>query len=219
VIVIRTGNKGEEAGGQICYYCLMIFDAQILAVLRNVEAFGQSNDALETDRARRMLNLERNTAELIQILVLSSSRKRVLEIGTSNGYSAIWLGATLRAIPGAQSLTTIERDPQKVEQARANIADAGLNDTVTVHEGSATEIVAALPGPVDCVFFDADRVSAPEQLRLLLSKLERDVLLLADNILSHPGEVAGYLQEFEHLPEFVTTTVTVGKGLHIACRR
>jgi predicted O-methyltransferase YrrM len=219
VIVIRTGNKGEEAGGQICYYCLMIFDAQILAVLRNVEAFGQSNDALETDRARRMLNLERNTAELIQILVLSSSRKRVLEIGTSNGYSAIWLGATLRAIPGAQSLTTIERDPQKVEQARANIADAGLNDTVTVHEGSATEIVAALPGPFDCVFFDADRVSAPEQLRLLLSKLERDVLLLADNILSHPGEVAGYLQEFEHLPEFVTTTVTVGKGLHIACRR
>jgi predicted O-methyltransferase YrrM len=197
----------------------MIFDAQILAVLRNVEAFGQSNDALETDRARRMLNLERNTAELIQILVLSSSRKRVLEIGTSNGYSAIWLGATLRAIPGSQSLTTIERDPQKVEQARANIADAGLNDTVIVHEGSATEIVAALPGPFDCVFFDADRVSAPEQLRLLLSKLERDVLLLADNILSHPGEVAGYLQEFEHLPEFVTTTVTVGKGLHIAYRR
>jgi predicted O-methyltransferase YrrM len=219
VIVIGTGNKGEEAGGQICYYCLMIFDAQILAVLRNVEAFGQSNDALETDRARRMLNLERNTAELIQILVLSSRRKRVLEIGTSNGYSAIWLGATLRAVPGAQSLTTIERDPQKVEQARANIADAGLNDTITVHEGSATEIVAALPGPFDCVFFDADRVSAPEQLRLLLSKLERDVLLLADNILSHPGEVAGYLQEFEHLPEFVTTTVTVGKGLHIAYRR
>ena len=197
----------------------MIFDAQILAVLRNVEAFGQSNDALETDRARRMLNLERNTAELIQILVLSSSRKRVLEIGTSNGYSALWLGATLRAIPGAQGLTTIERDPQKVEQARANIADAGLNDTVTFHEGSATEIVAALPGPFDCVFFDADRVSAPEQLRLLLSKLERDVLLLADNILSHPEEVAGYLQEFEHLPEFVTTTVTVGKGLHIAYRR
>ena len=197
----------------------MIFDAQILAVLRNVEAFGQSNDALETDRARRMLNLELNTAELMQILVLSSGRKRILEIGTSNGYSAIWLGATLRAIPGAECLTTIERDPQKVEQARANIADAGLNDTVIVHEGSATEIVAALPGPFDCVFFDADRVSAPEQLRLLLSKLERDVLLLADNILSHPGEVAGYLQEFEHLPEFVTTTVTVGKGLHIAYRR
>jgi predicted O-methyltransferase YrrM len=196
----------------------MIFDPQVLSVLRNVEAFGQSNDRQETDRARRMLNLERPTAELIQLLVLSSGRKRILEIGTSNGYSAIWLGATLRGIPGAQRLETIERNAEKVKQARLNIASAGLSETITVHEGAATEMAANLPGPFDCVFFDADRISAPEQLRLLLPKLERDVLLLADNILSHPEEVARYLKEFEHLPEFVTTTVTVGKGLHIAWR-
>ncbi len=196
----------------------MIFDPQVLSVLRNVEAFGQSNDRQETDRARRMLNLERPTAELIQLLVLSSGRKRILEIGTSNGYSAIWLGATLRGIPGAQRLETIEHNAEKVKQARLNIASAGLSETITVHEGAATEMAANLPGPFDCVFFDADRISAPEQLRLLMPKLERDVLLLADNILSHPEEVARYLKEFEHLPEFVTTTVTVGKGLHIAWR-
>ena len=196
-----------------------MFDAQILSVLRNMEAFGQSNDAQETDRARRMLNLERNTAELMHILILSSGRKRILEIGTSNGYSAIWLGCALRRIPGAQRLSTIELNARKVQQARANIASAGLSDTISVHEGSATEIVKTLDGPFDCVFFDADRISVPEQLRLLLPKLERDVLLLADNILSHPEEVAGYLKEFEHLPEFVTTTVTVGKGLHIAYRK
>jgi predicted O-methyltransferase YrrM len=197
----------------------MINDAQMLEVLEKVEAFGHSNDAQETDRARRMLNLERNTAELIQILVFSSGRKRVLEIGTSNGYSAIWLGSVLRMIHGAQPLVTIERDAGKVPQARLNIASAGLSETITVHQGSATEIIATLPGPFDCVFFDADRISAPEQLRLLLPKLERDVLLLADNIISHPDEVAGYLAEFKHLPEFVTTTATVGKGLHIAYRR
>ena len=165
-----------------------------------------------------MLNLERSTAELMQILVLSSGRKRVLEIGTSNGYSALWLGTALRRIPQAQRLLTIEHDARKVQQARMNISDAGLSGMITVHEGSATEIVMTLPGPFDCVFFDADRISAPEQLRLLLPKLERDVLLLADNILSHPEEVAGYLKEFERLPEFVTSTVTVGKGLHIAYR-
>jgi predicted O-methyltransferase YrrM len=197
----------------------MLFDAQTLTVLRKIEAFGQSNDAQETDRARRMLNLERSTAELIQILVLSSARKRVLEIGTSNGYSALWLATALRRIPQAQRLLTIEHDAHKVQQARLNIANAGLSATITVHEGSATEIVTALPGPFDCVFFDADRISAPEQLRILLPKLERDVLLLADNVLSHPDEVAGYLKEFEQLPEFVTSTVTVGKGLHIAYRR
>lgn len=196
----------------------MTIDAKILNVLRDVESFGHSNDARESDRTRRMLNLERNTAELIQILVLSSGRKRILEIGTSNGYSAIWLGATLRGIAGAERLITIERAADKVQQARLNIASAGLSETIVVHEGSATEIVAALPGPFDCVFFDADRLSAPEQLRILLPKLERDVLLLADNVLSHPEEISGYLKEFEHLPEFVTTTVTVGKGLHIAWR-
>jgi predicted O-methyltransferase YrrM len=90
---------------------------------------------------------------------------------------------------------------------------------ITVREGSATEIIRTLPGPFDCVFFDADRFSAPEQLHLLLPKLEADVLLLADNIISHSDEVAGYLAEFELLPEFVTTTATVGKGLHIAHRR
>jgi len=196
----------------------MFFDAQTLDVLRNMEAFGRSNDAQETDRARRMLNLERSTAELIQILVLSSARKRVLEIGTSNGYSALWLASALRRIPQAQRLTTIEYDARKVQQARLNIATAGLSDTITVHQGSATEVVLTLPGPFDCVFFDADRISAPEQLHILLPKLERDVLLLADNVLSHPEEVAGYHKEFERLPEFVTSTVTVGKGLHIAYR-
>jgi tRNA A58 N-methylase Trm61 len=99
-----------------------------------------------------MLNLERATAELIQILVFSSLRKRVLEIGTSSGYSAIWLGAKLREIPGAHHLITIERDSDKVRHARANIAKAGLSEIVDVHEGSATEIVAVLPGPFDCVF-------------------------------------------------------------------
>src|ERR1700751_3116902 len=108
----------------------MIINAQTLGVLQKVEAFGQSNDAHETDRARRMLNLERNTAELIQILVFTSSPKRVLEIGTSNGYRTIWLGSVLRSIEGAQRLVTIERDADKVKQARLNIASAGLSETI-----------------------------------------------------------------------------------------
>src|ERR1700733_13290538 len=91
------------------YKFRMNINAQTLEVLQKVEAFGQSNDAHETDRARRMLNLERNTAELIQILVFSSSRKRVLEIGTSNGYSAMWLGSLLRSLPGETGFVRVGR--------------------------------------------------------------------------------------------------------------
>ena len=95
---------------------------------------------------------------------------------------------------------------------------AGVSKKIKILQGDAIEIIANLPGPFDCVFFDADRLSAPRQLHLLLPKLEQNVLLLADNALSHPEEIAGYLSEFEKLPEFKTTVVPVGKGLHMAYR-
>ena len=194
-------------------------DPNLQSFLGELEARGLDNDAREEERRRKVLNLERPTAQLLQILIASTRRRRVLEIGTSNGYSALWLAATLRGTQGAQPLITIEHDQEKAERARENLAQAGLAEWADVRQGSATEVVAGLAGPFDCVFFDADRVSAPEQLQLLLPKLERDALLLADNALSHPAEIAGYLAAVEKLPEFTATTVSVGKGLHIAYRR
>jgi predicted O-methyltransferase YrrM len=195
------------------------FNPRVVRVLDEIERFGLSNDPVQTDRQLKMLNLERPTAELIHVLLLSSARKRVLEIGTSNGFSAIVIGATLESIEGAVPLTTIERDPLKVPAARTNIAHANLSYIVQVIQGSATEVVHGLARPFDCVFFDADRLSAREQLRILLPKLAPDVLLLSDNVLSHPHELADYIAEVEQLPGFVSVTVPVGKGLHIAYRK
>ena len=195
------------------------FNPQVMRVLDEIERFGLSHDSGQTDRKQKMLNLERPTAELIHILLLSNRRKHVLEIGTSNGFSAIVIGATLQSIDGAVPLTTIERDPIKVAGARRNIEHAKLSFVVQVIQGSATEVVNELTGPFDCVFFDADRVSAPEQLQILLPKFEPDILLLTDNVLSHPREVEAYISLVERLPGFVSITVPVGKGLHIAYRR
>jgi predicted O-methyltransferase YrrM len=194
------------------------FNPQVTRLLDKIERFGLSHDPGQTDRKQKMLNVERPTAELIHILLLSSRRKHVLEIGTSNGFSAIVIGATLQSIDGAAPLTTIERDPIKVAGARRNIEHAQLSFIVQVIQGPATEVVSNLAGPFDCVFFDADRVSAPDQLRMLLPKFEPDVLLLTDNVLSHPQEVAAYITAVERLPDFVCMTVPIGKGLHIAYR-
>lgn len=195
------------------------FNPRVARVLDQIEQFGFSHDPMQTDRQLKMLNLERPTAELIHVMLLSSARKQVLEIGTSNGFSAIVIGATLEAIEGAVPLTTVERDPVKVSGARTNIAQANLRSMVQVIQGSATEVVRELAGPFDCVFFDADRLSAREQLQILLPKLTPDVLLLADNVLSHPHEIADYITEVEQLPDFVSITVPVGKGLHVAYRQ
>lgn len=188
------------------------------SLLQQLEQEGQAYDVAQTEHRNKRLNLEAPTARLLQLLLLSSHRRRVLEIGTSNGFSAIWIAAALRRIPGAQPLISIERHPDRAAAALHNLAQAGLDSWVDIRVGEATPIVAALPGPFDAVFFDADRVSAPGQLAQLLPKLEPDLLLLADNALSHPAEIAAYLEAVSCLPGFVSTIVPVGKGLHIAHR-
>jgi len=76
---------------------------------------------------------------------------------------------------------------------------ANLEASIDLRVGSATEIVEELTGPFDCVFFDADQISAPEQLQLLLPELTCDALLLADNVLSHPEETFECLTDFQIL--------------------
>ena len=164
-----------------------------------------------------MLNLEPDTAQLLSIFVRSGRRTRLLEIGTSNGYSTIWLAWAARVVGG--SVITIDRDEHKQALADSNLRRAGLRDVVDLKHGDATQIVANIAGPFDFVFFDADRLSAPAQLALLIPKLTPDVLVLADNVLSHPHEIAGYLAAIEALPEFEHMIIPVGKGLSIAYRQ
>ena len=191
-------------------------DTDIRTLLTELYAAGQLNDAHEQERSKKMLNLEPDTAQFLHILIRSSRRTRLLEIGTSNGYSTIWLAWAARATGG--HITSIDRNAEKQAQADANLRRAGLRESVDLLCGDATEIVASLAGPFDCVFFDADRLSAPTQLALLVPKLVPDALILADNILSHPDEVAGYLAALEALSEFDRVIVPIGKGLSVAYR-
>jgi predicted O-methyltransferase YrrM len=187
-------------------------------LLSEMERFGIENDQRETDRKRKMLNLEPETAAFVHILVRATHRQSILEIGTSNGYSTIWLAHAMRSGTNGR-IVSIERNHAKLEMARQNLQRAGMLNSVTLLEGEASDIVKTLEGPFDCVFFDADRISAPKQLDILMPKLQPDVLLLADNVLSHPGEIADYLTAVSALPGFSSVTVPVGKGLHIAYRQ
>lgn len=191
-------------------------DSEMRAFLHELYESGQENDAREQERSKKMLNLEPDTAQLLRILLGSSKRTRLLEIGTSNGYSTIWLAWTVAAHGGR--VVSIDHSAEKQKLADTNLRRAGLREVVDLRCGDATEIVESLPGPFDCVFFDADRYSAPAQLHALLPKLTPDVLLLADNVLSHPGEIASYLQALEALPDFERVVVPVGKGLSVAYR-
>ncbi len=192
----------------------MIMRQDIRDLLHRLENEGIKYDSAESDHSRRFLNLEPQTAELVAILVQIAGVRNLLEIGTSNGYSTIWLASTIGPLGG--KITTIDRSAAKHALARENLGSVDLLGYVDLITGNATEVVAGLAGPYDCVFFDADRISAPDQLKLLLPKLSTPALLLADNATSHPDQIAGYLASVEALPGVSHTIVPVGKGLSVA---
>jgi predicted O-methyltransferase YrrM len=189
-------------------------DANIRKLLERLEAEGLKHDSTETQHSRKLLNLEPPTAEVVAILLRIAQVRNVLEIGTSNGYSTIWLAATVG--PQGGRVTSVDRDPQKHAMAGENLAAADLLQYVDLHLGDATEVVTRLAGPFDCILFDADRVSAPQQLDLLLPKLSRPALLLADNAISHPDQIGGYLVRVEEIDHISHTIIQVGKGLSVA---
>ncbi|HZS85981.1 MAG TPA: class I SAM-dependent methyltransferase [Chloroflexota bacterium] len=191
-------------------------DRATRTLLAQIQEQGRRHDAQEADHSKRFLHLEPDTAPLLSILVRSTRRTNVLEIGTSTGYSTIWLADALRTTGG--HLTSIERDATKQARADTHLRRCELRDLVDLVQGDATAVVEELPGPFDLIFFDADRTSAPAQVERLLPKLTPNVLLLADNALSHPHEMAAYLSAVAALPGFEALTLPVGKGLHLAYR-
>jgi predicted O-methyltransferase YrrM len=191
-------------------------DQRLRELLHEIQERGLENDARATERPRMMLNLEPASAQLLSILVRASGVTRALEIGTSNAYSTIWLAWSLA--PAGGRIISIDRNPDKHALARENLRRADLLDHVELRTGDATEIARQLAGPFDLVFLDADRRKFPEQIQILLPKLADKALVVADNVLSHPEEIADYLKLISNLANFQHAIVPVGKGLSIAYR-
>ena len=119
------------------------------ALLEELAAFGREHDAREAEHARRMLNITPETGAFLAILIQATRARRILEIGTSNAYSTIWLAWAAAQTDG--HVTTVERSAEKAAMARANLARAGLLDRVTLCEGPALDVLPGLSGPFDFI--------------------------------------------------------------------
>src|SRR3990170_5989883 len=98
---------------------------RVVSLLQEIEAFGKANDARVTDRSQKMLNIAPQTGEFLSILVRLQPAKRVLEIGTSNGYSALWLADAVSSNDG--TIETVGMNPEKGRLARIKFERAGLS--------------------------------------------------------------------------------------------
>jgi predicted O-methyltransferase YrrM len=188
----------------------------LLVFLDKLARFGEENDARETARPKRMLNITPDTGRLLWVLVSAMRASRILEVGTSNAFSTIWLADAARSAGGR--VITLEANPEKIALARANLATAGLEGSVDIMEGRAADTLASLPGPFDVVFLDADRPSYLTYLELVVPKLRAGGLLIADNVTSHPHEVQDYLARVKAHPDLFAVTLPIGNGEEIALK-
>jgi predicted O-methyltransferase YrrM len=139
----------------------------------------------------------------------------VVEVGTSAGYSALWLSLACRE--RGDVLTSIDRDPDKLAMARLTLETTGTVDVVRLVCGDALEILAGLDG-VGFAFIDANRDVLPACLELLADRLVPGGLLAADNVISHAAEIPGVVEGFLADPKFDAVVVPIGSGVLTARR-
>jgi predicted O-methyltransferase YrrM len=117
--------------------------------------------------------------KLLMLLAQTLGARKILEIGTLGGYSAIWLA---RGLAEGGRVISLEADPKHAEVARSNIARAGFGDVVEVRLGKALETLPGIEGPFDLTFIDADKVSYPEYFSWAMKFSRAGSLIVADNV-------------------------------------
>jgi predicted O-methyltransferase YrrM len=158
---------------------LVPVDDALTAALADAEAAGLPR-----------ISVAPHEGKLLHLLAASIGARRVLEIGTLGGYSTIWLA---RALPAGGRLITLEYSAAHAEVARANIARAGLDNTVEVRTGPALDTLPRLEaenaGPFDLVFIDADKANNPHYVAWALKLSRPGTLIVVDNVV-RDGKVA-----------------------------
>jgi predicted O-methyltransferase YrrM len=174
------------------------------AIADDVFAAGRAYDAQQANRLDRLRNLEPPTAELLAVLVRATSALRVLEIGTSNGYSTLWLADAVEANGGR--VQTLDLDPRRTEQARGNLERAELDGVVELRTAGAAQALTEYDDDSwDFIFLDAER---PEYTGYWT--------LAIDNAISHIDELGAFNRLLEADPYLQSALVPIGAGLILA---
>ena len=161
-------------------------------------------------------NIPRLTAEFLYILIKEQNIKNALEIGTSNGYSGIWLAKALKETGG--HLTTIEFWDKRLDIAKENFIKCGVSDVVTTLKGSACEILTALPVEfkTDFVFIDANKREYVKYFEIINPHMQTGGYIACDNVLSHEEKCRSFIETVETNPNYENVILPFPAGLSLA---
>ena len=149
------------------------------------------------------MNVPAEDGRILYDIIKENGYTRGLEIGTSNGYSALWTGMAFKETGG--KLITIEIEPQRAREAQENFAHAGLQDIIESRVNDALREIPYLEGPFDFVFIDAWKPDYLSYLRLVLPKMKPGGVITAHNVTSQGGSMRGFLEEIRNNPSLETT--------------
>jgi predicted O-methyltransferase YrrM len=181
-------------------------------------AAGREHDARQQDRLARWRNVEPETAALLGVLARTKQAPSVLEIGTSNGYSTIWLGDAAEETGGA--VVSLEIEPGRTALAREHLAQAGVETFVELRTEDAAQALRGFPDAgFDLVFLDAERPHYIGYWPDLVRTLAPAGLLVVDNVISHADDLVGFIAVAENDERVETVQVPIGAGILLAVRR
>jgi predicted O-methyltransferase YrrM len=190
-----------------------MLDETVLGVLARLEAEDRAEREADVPADRRSRQVAPTTGRFLFSLAAAIPGINVLELGGSRGYSAIWLATGARIEAGR--IVSIERDAERCEAWRANIAEAGLTEWAELVEGDAFDVLREASDTFDLVFLDAEKEDYEALFGLARPLLEVGGLVVADNILSHADPLEQYSRARQSDPTLSSVLLPLDRGLEL----
>ena len=190
------------------------------AAMRLVMERLQERDARDrtdgTPHAQRLRAITPDVGQFLLTLALAVGARQIVEVGTSSGYSTLWLALAAQRTGGR--VTTFEIDPAKVALAARTFAEAGVADVVDLRAEDAAASLGAFAGAADLVFIDAEKRDYEAYLELAVAALRPGGLLIADSLTSHASDLAGFRERALAHERLTGLVVPIGKGELVGVR-
>jgi len=188
---------------------------EVLARMRELKQMESKDAADDTARFERLRQIPPETGHLLALIAASAPSGAFIEIGTSGGYSGLWISLACRAL--GRGLTTFEIAEAKVALATETFRKAGVDDIVSIVPGDVREQLAGQSDVAFC-FLDVEKDLYQECYDAVLPNMVSGGLLVADNTISHAGDLAEFLDRAEGDERVDTMIVPVGNGVLLVRR-
>jgi caffeoyl-CoA O-methyltransferase len=198
-------------------------DKKIWSVLARLERQSLLEKArkIDVEPQKRMLAITPETARFYHKILLGIKARKILELGTSSGYSTLWFADAI--MQNKPKIITIEKNSLKVRMAQANFEAAGVSDMIKIRHGQILDVLSKIPDkPVfDFVLIDADKENITKYFESVLPKTKVGGIIATDNVLL-PAKYQKFMRKYTyHIRQnkhTVTGTIPLGYGQEITMR-